>query len=307
VDGDRVYALSPQGILVCLNAGTGEPVWKQAKHLEKDFGGNMMSGWRYSESPTVDGDKLIVTPGGEQAGLVALNKLTGDVIWKAKTPKCGGAGYASIVIAEVGGFRQYITLLGRNEGGGLVGVDAKTGKLLWNYAKIANGTANIPTSLVKGDLVFCSTGYGDGGAALLKMIPSGDGVRVEEQYYYKAGKLQNHHGGMVLLGDYVYGGHGHNQGFPFCLNMNTGEFAWKPVRGPGGGSAAVAYADGHLYFRYQDNIMALIEATPKEYRLKSTFDLPKNLGTGWQAPVVINGCMFIRGRDQLLCYDVRPH
>lgn len=306
VDGDRVYALSPAGNLVCLKASDGALVWQ--KHLEKDFGGRMMSGWRYSESPTIDGDKLVCTPGGDLAGLVALDKLTGDVLWKCKTPKCGGAGYASIVIAEVGGIRQYITLLGRSAGGGLVGVDAKSGKLLWNYAKIANGTANIPTSIVYGDLVFCSTGYRDGGAALLKLIPSGDdGIRAEEQYYFSNEELQNHHGGMVLLGEFIYGGHGHNQGFPFCLNMKTGVIAWKQMPGPGDGSAAVAYADGHLYFRYQNNVLALIEASPKEYRLKSSFALPPGLATGWQQPVIINSCMYIRGRNQLLCYDVKQH
>lgn len=302
VDGDRVYALSPQGILVCLQRDNGAIRWK--KHLENDFGGQMMSSWRYSESPTVDGGKLVCTPGGDSGGLVALNKYDGSLIWKAKTPDCGGAGYASIVIAEVGGFRQYITLMGPGKGGGLVGVDAKTGALLWNYPKIANGTANIPTSLVQGDLVFCSTGYGTG-AALLKMIPSGDGIRIEEQYFFKGNQLQNHHGGMVLLGDYVYGGHGHNQGHPFCLNMKTGKFAWGPKENVGDGSAAVAYADGNLYFRYQNNKMALIEATPKGYNMRSSFDLPKGLGTGWQVPVIINGCMYIRGNNQLLCYDVK--
>src|SRR5262249_4327903 len=217
---------------------------------------------------------------------------------------CGGAGYASIVIAEVGGIRQYITLLGHGKGGGLVGVAADSGKLLWNYPRIANGTANIPTSLVKGDLVFCSTGYGTG-AALLKLIPSGDGVRIEEQYFFNGKQLQNHHGGMVLLGDHLYGGHGHNQGLPFCLNMTTGKFAWGPERSVGDGSAAVAYADGNLYFRYQNNVMALIEATPKACHLRSSFELPKDMGTGWQVPVIINGCMYIRGNNQILCYDLK--
>lgn len=300
VDGNRVYALSRQGILVCLDTAKGTLIWE--KDFKKDFKGRMMSGWDYSESPTIDGDRLICTPGGDEAGLIALNKTNGEVIWKAPIPKTGGAGYASIVTAQVGGIKQYITLLGA--GCGLVGVDARDGKLLWRYSKVANGTANIPTAIVKGDHVFASTGYGSG-AVLLQLVPTDNGIEAKEVYFLKGNTLQNHHGGMVLLGDYIFGGHGHNQGFPFCIDMKSGKFAWEPQRGAGDGSAAVVYADGHLYFRYQNNVMALIEATPEGYNLKSQFNLPTNLGTGWQHPVILHGRMYIRGRDQLLCYDIK--
>jgi outer membrane protein assembly factor BamB len=303
IDGDRLYALTPHGDLVCLGAVRGDIRWR--KNYGKDFGGRMMSGWGYSESPLVDGDKLICTPGGDKAALVALDKLTGKLIWKAPIPDAGGAGYASVVVTEVGGIRQYITVLGRS--GGCVGVDAKDGKLLWRYNRIANGTANIPTPVVKDDFVFCSTGYG-AGAALLRLVPSQDGsVEANEVYFLDGNKLQNHHGGVIRIGDYIYGGHGHNNGFPFCLNVKEGSFAWRPVRGAGDGSAAVVYADGCLYFRYQNNVMALVDATPKGYRLISQFNLPGGLGTGWAHPVVVHGKLFIRGQDQVLCYDVRAH
>jgi outer membrane protein assembly factor BamB len=302
VAGNRVYGLSPLGVLVCVDAEGGSILWQ--KDLKKDFGGKMMSGWNYSESPLVDGAKLICTPGGKDAAMVALNKETGEPIWKCEAPKNCGAGYASIVIAEVGGIRQYITLLGRELG--LVGVNAKTGKFLWSYPKVANGTANIPTPIVKGDHVFASTAYGTG-AALLQMVPDGQGgINAAEVYFLKAKTLQNHHGGMVLLGDYVYGGHDHNKGFPFCLEMKTGKMVWGPERGPGDGSAAVLYADGNLYFRYQNNTMALIEATPNGYNLKSSFQLPKGTSTpGWQHPVIHQGKLFLRANDQLFCYDIK--
>jgi outer membrane protein assembly factor BamB len=303
VDGDRVYALSRQGELVCLRAEDGAVRWHTS--YKRDLGGHMMSGWDYSESPLVDGEKLIVTPGGDGAALVALNKLTGEVIWKAPVKNAGGSGYASVVVTEVGGVRQYITLLGHS--GGIVGVDARDGKLLWRYNKMANGTANIPTPIVRGDLVFTSTGYG-AGSALLQLVPTQTGIAVKERYFLKGRTLQNHHGGMVLVGEYLYGGHGHNDGQPFCLNMKTGEFAWAPRRGPGGGSAAVVYADGNVYFRYEDGVMALIEATPQSYRLKSSFPLPRYTGTpSWPHPVIANGRLYIRGNDVLLCYDVKQH
>src|SRR5262245_56315895 len=299
IDGDRLYALTRQGGLVCLGTERGDIRWQ--KDLKKDFGGRVMQSWDYSESPLVDGDKLICTPGSETAALLALDKHTGSVIWKTALPKCGGAGYSSIVIAEVGGLRQYITLLAPSHG--LVGVNAKDGKFLWNYTKVANGTANIPTAIVKGDLVFTSTGYG-AGAGLLQLVPTKGGITAKERYFLRGNKLQNHHGGMIQLGEYIYGGHGHNDGLPFCVHMETGKLAWGPLRGAGSGSAAVVYADGHLYFRYEDNVMALVEATPTGYHLKSQFNLPRGLETGWPHPVVCNGRLYIRGRNQILCYDV---
>jgi outer membrane protein assembly factor BamB len=300
VDGDRVYALTRQGNLACLKVADGTLIWQ--KDFKKEFGGRMMSGWDYSESPLVDGDKLVCTPGGKDAAVLALNRMTGEVIWKCQAPVNSGAGYASIVVSEAGKVRQYITLLGPELG--LVGVDAATGKFLWNYKKIANGTANIPTALVKDDYVFTSTGYGTG-AALLQLVPKdGGGIEPKEIYFLPGNKLQNHHGGMIMLGDYVYGGHGHNQGFPFCLEWKTGKFAWEPQRGPGGGSAAVLYADGELYFRYESGTMALVEASSTGYNLKSSFKVPI-AGNGWPHPVIHDGKLYLRGADQILCYDIK--
>jgi outer membrane protein assembly factor BamB len=196
--------------------------------------------------------------------------------------------------------------MGMNKG--LVGVNAANGKFLWNYNKAVNGVAHIPTALVKGDLVFTSTGYdkGEAGAAMLRLVPEGDGIKVVEVYSLPHETLQNHHGGMVLVGDYIYGGHGHNNGKPFCLEMKTGNFAWPPTKGAGNGSAAVVYADGHLYFRYHNNVMALVEATPQAYKLKSRFRLPEGTSEpGWQHPVVLHGRLYIRTNEQLLCYDIR--
>jgi len=310
VDGNRVYTLTPlerdqqrTGFLSCVDAVNGKLLWQ--KNLLKEYGGQMQSGWNYSESPTIDVDKVVVTPGGKSAAMVALNKVTGDVIWKCEAPRDCGAGYASIVVAECAGVKQYITLMGPPLG--VVGVDAYSGKFLWNYAKVTNGTAAIPTPLVQGDFVFASSGYGTG-AALLKLVAdSKGGVKAQEQYFLPGGKLQNHHGGMVMLGDYIYGGHGHNDGRPFCLEWKTGKMKWGPETNPAGSaSAAVLYADGRLYFRWQTNLMGLIEATPKGHHLISEFQLPKGTSNpGWQHPVIHDGKLFIRGNDQVLCYDIR--
>jgi outer membrane protein assembly factor BamB len=298
IDGDYAYVLTPHGLLACLKVKDGAVLWQ--KNIAKEFGGRMMSGWGYSESPTIDGDKVICTPGGKAAAVVALNKLTGDVYWKCAIPEASGAGYASIVKADVAGVKQYITLLGKELG--LIGVDAETGKFLWSYNKATAGTAHIPTAVVKGDIVFTSCGYG-AGAAVLKLESNGNGgIKAVEQHLLSGKSLQNHHGGVVMIGDHVYGGHGHGQGHPFCFNWKTGKVAWQEKRG--GGSATVLYADGHLYFRYQGGEMALIEASPTAFKLKGAFNVPLS-NPGWQHPVIYHGRLYVRGNDQILCYDIK--
>jgi outer membrane protein assembly factor BamB len=304
VDGDRVYAIGTEGDLVCVDAATGREQWR--KSLPRDFGGRMMSMWKFSESPLVDGDRLVFTPGGPNAFIVAVDKRTGRELWRTAAPSLGprgreGAGYSSIVVSNGAGVRQYVQLTGR----GLVGVRADNGKLLWGYNRVANDVANIPTPIVKGDLVFASTGY-QAGSVLLKLVPSAQGVDAQEVYFLEARTLQNHHGGLVLVGDHVYGGHGHNRGFPIAVELATGKVAWGgDIRNAGTGSAAVTYADGHLYFRYQNGVVILIEATPAGYKEKGSFTIPDVNNPSWPAPVVSGGRLYLREQDTLYAYDVR--
>ena len=303
VDGDLVYGLTHSGQLVCVKAANGEIAWQ--RNFPSDFKGRMESGWGYSESPVIDGEKLVCTPGGNSAVMVALNKNSGELLWSAEMPpQVGdrgqdGAGYSSIVISEIAERKQYVQLTGR----GVIGVDGESGKLLWIYNRIANSTANIPTPIVKGDYIFCSTGYGTG-AALIQIHQRDGKFEVEEKYFLEAKKLQNHHGGMLLVGDYIYCGHGHNQGFPVCINMMTGEYAWGPERGAGTGSAAILYADGHLYFRYQSGDLALIEATPLGYKLKGKFRTDEVNGQSWPHPVIAGRKLYLRDQGTLMVYDI---
>ncbi|QDU93771.1 PQQ-binding-like beta-propeller repeat protein [Lignipirellula cremea] len=305
VDGDRVYAVGSNGEVVCFKTADGTLLWDRNF---SDWNGRMMSGWGFAESPLVDGDVVVCTPGGDEAMLVALNKMTGEEVWTSSAvdfPGAGrksGAGYSSIVVSNGGGVKQYVQLVGA----GVIGVRASDGKFLWGYGDMANGTANIPTPIVDGDYVFCSTGY-KGGAALLKLQSDGDGVKAEEVYYLEAKLFENHHGGMVKVGDYIYAGHKHNQGFPICLEMMSGKVAWGgEERGEGEGSAAVIYADGNLLFRYQTGQISLIAANPEEQIRKGFFMPEIQKGRSWAHPVVINGKLYLREQDQLMCYDLTP-
>jgi len=303
----RVYVVGTDGNLACLAAKDGSIVWQQS--LPKAFGGVVMKAggrtdWKFSESPLLDGNRVIVTPGAKDAALVALEAATGKEVWRTALPDLGGkgvdgAGYSSVVVSNAAGVRQYVQLIGR----GLIGVDAATGKLLWSYTRIANDVANIPTPLVDGNRVFASTAYG-AGAALLEIRKDGETLAAHELYFLAADTLQNHHGGMILHGGHVYTGTGHNKGLPVALDLATGKLAWGPIRNAGQGSAAITFADGKLYLRYQNGLMVLVQATPTEYKELGSFEIPGVSKPSWAHPVVSGGKLYLREQDTLYCYDV---
>lgn len=304
IDGDRLYVVGSNGSIACLKIADGALVWQ--KDFKKEWEGKLQKGWGFSESPLVDGDRVLCTPGGKNAMIVALNKMTGEEIWRTAMPEIGsrgteGAGYSSMAISNGAGVKQYVQLTGR----GVIGVRASDGKFLWGYNDIANDVANIPTVICQDDYVFTSTGY-QTGAALLKLVKDGDGVKAEEQYFLEAKTLQNHHGGLIMVGDYVYGGHGHNNGFPICVEWKTGKVVWGgSERGVGKGSAGVTYADGNFVFRYQSGEVALVEATPDGYKLKGSFMPPVKDKDSWAHPVIAGGRLYLREQNKLMCYDIK--
>jgi outer membrane protein assembly factor BamB len=295
VDGDRVYALVGQeGDLVCLQIKDGKRVWH--RNLHKEFGGSIKQ-WHYCESPLVDGDHVIVTPGGKDATMVALDKKTGETVWKCAIPlEHTEAGYASAVIAEVGGVKQYVRLLD----GGLAGVSTD-GKPLWTYQKLGPNI-NVSTPIVLKDQILAVAGYGKGGA-LLQLTANGKEVKAEEVYFKS--ELTNKHGGVLVVGDYAYGDTD-DHGQPYCAEVKSGHVMWKREGNEGRGrrSASVTYADGRLYFRYANGVVALVKASPDGYKETGSFQV-KTDGEAWAHPVVVGGKLYLREQDSLYCYDVR--
>jgi outer membrane protein assembly factor BamB len=304
IDGALTYALSTDGDLVCLETATGRERWR--KSLPREYR-SPEPNWRYAESPLVDGDRVLVAPGAREAAIVALNKQNGQEIWRSAMPAFGRGGidgpeYSSIVISNGGGVKQYVRLLGR----GVIGVRASDGQFLWGYNRVANSTANISTPLIRDNFVFASTGYQAGGA-LLEIVPQGAGTATARERYFLEGRtFQNHHGGMVLVGDHIYAGTGHRMGIPICLEFATGRVAWGGnIRNAGQGSAALTAADGHVYLRYENGVMLLIEATPAGYREKGTFQIPNVVQPSWSHPVIAGGRLYLREQDALHVYDIR--
>jgi outer membrane protein assembly factor BamB len=299
IDGDWLFALGSDGDLVCMEAATGKEQWR--KNLRKDFDGKM-GFWAYSESPLIDGDVLVCTPGGENAALVALNKKTGELIWKAVVPAGGEAAYSSAIVVETSGVKQYVQFLQK----GVVGVEAKTGKLLWRYGETAKGSAaNIPTPVAHEGMVYTATGQGGSGLVKLK---AADGAVVAEPVYFNK-KLPNAIGGVVQVGNYLYGTN--LQGLQ-CVEFATGKVKWQDkCVGPG----SLCVADGCLYVRGETKgDVALVEATSEAYREKGRFtppDQPNYTGKpfsspkAWVYPVVANGRLYLREQGLLWCYDIK--
>jgi outer membrane protein assembly factor BamB len=290
VAGDVLYAMGIRGELACLKVDSGDLVWEAS--LTKDYKG-AGGGWGYCESPLVDGDKVIVTPGGHEATLVALNRHTGKLIWKSQVPQGDSAEYSSAIVAEVNGKRQYIQFVK----GGVVGVAADDGVFLWRYDKPHNGIANCSTPLFHDDCVFAASGYGTGGG-LAKISGEGTSFTAKQVYFTKS--MQNHHGGMVRVGEYIYGS---NEGMLTCLDWKSGDVKWDD-RKPGKGS--IAYADGRLYYRNEGSgDVFLVEATPEKYIEHGRLKQPERSGKeAWPHPVIANGKLYLRDQAALFCYDI---
>jgi outer membrane protein assembly factor BamB len=339
VDGDRLYVLGMGGELACLQTSDGKIVWRRS--LTELFGGRVPN-WSYRESPLVDGDKVICTPGGEDATLVALNKATGDTIWKSKMPAAaaagrgpagdrggagGGAGgrgrgrggfgrgrggfgggggsgaaYSSAIAIDFEGQRQYVQLTAA----ALIGVAASDGKFLWRYDRPANNfSINVTTPIYHDGHVLASSAYG-AGAGLVKLTKDAAGeIKAEEVWFTR--DMENHHGGVIIHEGAVYGANGGNAGGNLaCLDLQTGKVLWDERRGerraPKG---SVALADSRLYYRTEDGPMLLIEPSPKEYLERGRFEQPdRSEAPAWSHPVIANGKLYLRDKEVLLCYDI---
>ena len=295
MDGDVLYALGSDGDLACVETDKGKVRWK--KNLREDFGGRPGE-WAYAESPLIDGQVLVCTPGGSEATIVALNKKSGEAIWKCPVPGSDLAAYASAVVVEVGGIKQYVQLLQK----GLVGVEAKTGKFLWRYGKpISRYGANIPSPLASDDFIY--TGSAGTGGGLVKLKAKDGGIEAEQVYFER--KLPTAIGGSVKTGDYLYGTTAQAL---LCIDFATGKVKWE-ARALG--AASLCYADGRLYLHGENGEVALVEPGPESYHEKGRFAPPaqpahaQQMEKAWAYPVVANGRLYVRDHGTLWCYDVR--
>jgi len=303
VDGEQVYVLGARGDLHCLNIQDGKKVW--SKNLVTDFGGGIPN-WGYSESVLIDGDRLICTPGGNKGALASLDKKTGEVKWRSEDLK-DSAGYASVVPSTGGGTLQYITQTMQS----VCGVRADDGKLLWRRADMRYAVAVIPTPIVYKDHVFVTAGYG-AGCEVLKLSKDGEGVKAEKVYTSKV--ITNHHGGVIRVGEHVYGHSDQNSQWVCLEFLKPGgedgpDPAWTSKKL---GKGSVSYADGHLYCYSEDKgELALVKADPEEWKEAGRLVVPEKSklrpstrGKVWTHPVIADGKLYLRDYEWLFCYDL---
>lgn len=292
VDGKLLFAIGQYGEIAAFETATGKEVWR--KDFIQDFGAKLPE-WGFSESPLVDGDKLVFTPGGEKGAIVAVNKQTGALLWQT-AGFTDEAQYSSLMPASIHGVPQYVQLTMAS----VAGV-SPTGQVLWRVPR-KGAVAVIPTPVVHDHHVYVTSGYNIG-CNLFKIAKSGDAFSAEE--VYKNRVVANHHGGVIFVDGHIYG-HDDRRGWT-CQNFQTGEAVWQTEDHLGKGS--IVYADGRFVIREEKkkgSRVALIEATTAGYRQKGVFEQPEQSGKeAWPHPVIANGKLYLRDQDVLLCYDLK--
>jgi len=285
VDGDTIFSLSVDGTLVSLAAATGKKNWEQ--NILREYKGSQIH-WGLSESPLVDGQRLIVTPGGKDRSVVALDKKTGKPLWSAGDDQ---AAYSSVIAFDFGGQRHLVAFTATEA----MGLNAANGYVMWKYAKVANRVANIATPIYHDGHVFLSSDYGTG-CALLKLTASGDRVNATEVYFNK--DMRNHYCSSVLHEKHVYG---FSSGILTAMELMTGNVAWRE-RSVGKGQLILA--EGLLYLQGETGTVALAEATPTAYKEISRFEFGRGEYPLWTLPVIANGRLYLRDQSKLVCYKI---
>jgi outer membrane protein assembly factor BamB len=314
VAGDRVFALSSKGDLLCANKADGKELWRVS--ISRDLNGEVNAvgggierfGWGYSWSPLVDGEQLVIVPGGKDGLFAALDVKTGKTLWRS-TAVTDAATYSSPVVGTLAGVKQYVYLTQQS----LVGVSAKDGQLLWIHKRDEPYPDVVcPTPIIQGDQVYISVGKG-GGSELLKITKEGDKFKATSVYSEKA--IGNAQGGVILLDGTLYGYH-ENRNWA-AQDFATGKLLWPTKRTRQGLKAgAILAADGLLFAVVETGpedpgIVGLMEASAKEYRELSQFTLPaaskkrKSQGAVWAYPSLSDGKLYVRDQEMIFCYQVK--
>lgn len=281
VDKTRVYALGRMGLLNCLDVKTGKKLW--SRNILTDFKGKK-PGFNYGWSPLLDGNKLILLPGGPNASIVALDKTSGRTIWQG-----GGTrepGYSTPIVATINGQKQYVALMGT----GLVAVDPNTGVELWNSQPLKPFGAPIPQPIVTGNSVFLST---NGGSALVDMAAEGPKMR------WVNNDVRSHISSPILVNGYIY--QDTDPGDLVCVDVQTGTLKWRQ---PGFEKGPLSMVDGVLLmFDGGNGTLVMVDPVPDAYKELGRF---KPLGgQSWNAPIVSNGKLIVRNNTELACFDLK--
>lgn len=289
IDGDRLYIMTGRSVLVCMSAKDGKIIWDVDT---RDKFGGVSTTWGFSESPLVEGDLVFATPGGKDAAVVALNKMTGETVWTSKGFSEVSA-YCSPAIFTFGGNKVLVTMTGKS----VVGIDPKSGKVLWSHVHETKYDIHAVTPAVEGNILYYTGGYGSGGGAL---EVSADGSSVKPLWSDKNLDCQHH--GVVILDGYVYGT-GHNNNKLMCLELKTGKVMWSTDEVTQGD---ILFADGMLYVYEgpKKGVVNLVKPNPEKFERVASFPIPEGKDKHWAFPAIANGKLFIRHNGNLYAYNI---
>ena len=305
VDGDKLYLIQGGGRLHCLSATDGKIIWQ--KDFQKDFNGKIHSGWGYSESPLVDGNLVICTPGGENGTMIALDKYTGNLVWRTKD-WTDEAGYSTPVVVEVDGVRQYIQQAAHS----VVGVSAKDGILLWKVEVESYNNPNnriravVPTPIYQNNTVYVTAGYR---AGCTKIRLTKEGEKFNTEIVYANSNMVNQHGGVVLMDGHIYG-YSDNNAWT-CQNIKNGEIVWTK-RNPGEGKGTIIGVNNHLILLNETNgTLTVIAASPEGWKEYGNMPIPERTEISTQANavwthlIIANGKLYLRDHDLIFCFNLK--
>jgi len=286
IDKDRLYLMSGQGRIACHDLETGKCLWY--KDTLKEFKGKNIR-WGVAESVLIHGNKAICTPGGRNATVVALDKLSGNTIW-ATQGLTELSAYCSPCVIERGSKRILLTMVQKS----IVGIDIETGKLLWRAGHEVKYDISAVTPVYVDGAIIVSNAYGHG-SLMFELAP--DGMSVTRRWAQKS--LEVHHGGMLLIDGKVHGANGREWQ---CLDPQTGEVKYADKL-TGKGSAI--YADGMLYCYGEKGQLGLARVSPSGYDLVSSFKITKGAKQHWAHPAISDGRLYIRHGEILMCFDIK--
>ena len=285
----RAYVVSAYSLVTCFDAKTGKIVWQV--DMAKRFGAKLLM-WGNAESVLIDGDNVICTPGGKDVMMAALNRKTGETVWTTGG-LAGASSYCSPILIERGGTRLIATITSHH----IIGVEAGTGKLLWEVP-YRNQRRNHPiTPVYAGGMIYCTSGYGKGGV-MLEL--AADGKKVEQRWAEQ--RPDSRHGGVILVDGYIYGAAQSRRGKWYCVELKSGKVMWE-ANIVSQGSAALA--DGLFYCYGERGKVALVEMSPKSAKVISSFQITRGKGSHWAHPSISDGRLYVRHGDVLMVYDIK--
>jgi len=289
INDGKIYLMSGVGDLICLDEKKLNVVWK--RNILVDFESNNIS-WGINESPLIIGEKIIVTPGGKEHNVVALNKNSGELIWSSP-----GVGDLSAYCSPLYIGEQETPLIVTITANNMIGLEASTGNVLWSFESKNRNQIHSNTPVYANNMVLFSSV--DKGCTMLRLSDGGRKAEIA----WELPEWDNMMGGIVKVGDYLYGsGSGYKERVWFCVEWETGEIKYKEGAL---GMGVTIVADGMMYCYTDKGEMALVRPIPEKFDVVSQF--PVTLGTEqhWAHPVIYQGVLYVRHGDSLMAYKIR--